>query len=410
MISIGETLRVGMQALNRNKLRAALTALGIIIGVAAVICMVAIGEGAQSRVRTQIEGAGTNVLMLMSGSSVGGGMRGGMGSQPTLTWEDLRAIQTELPSVRAASPQSRTMTQVVSDSTTWTTTVYGVTPEFFPIRNWAIVRGSSLSASDQAGAAKNLLIGQTVAEKLFGANADPVGQVVRIRNAPYTVIGVLDKKGQAGMGQDQDDAVFIPISAYTTRVQGGLSKFIPGMIYVSAVSSDSIDDAKREIENLLRTRHRLDIEQENDFSVISMSEMTGTLTSAMGTMTALLSSIALVSLIVGGIGVMNIMLVSVTERTREIGIRMAVGAQPGDILAQFLVEALILAIIGGAIGVLLGWGAAALVAKSFGWTTAIRTDVVLLALGVSGLVGIVFGIYPARKASLLDPIEALRYE
>jgi putative ABC transport system permease protein len=410
MISMGETLRVGMQALGRNKMRAALTALGIIIGVAAVICMVAIGEGAQTRVRAQIEGAGTNVLMLMSGSSVGGGMRGGMGSQPTLTWDDLRAIQTELSTVRAASPQARTMSQVVSDTTTWTTTIYGVTPDFFPIRNWAIVRGTPLTASDQAGAAKNLLIGQTVAEKLFGVNSDPVGQIVRIRNAPYTVIGVLDKKGQAGMGQDQDDAVFIPISAYTTRVQGGLSKFIPGMIYVSAASSDLVDDAKRDIENLLRTRHRLDLDQENDFSVISMSEMTGTLTSAMGTMTALLSSIALVSLIVGGIGVMNIMLVSVTERTREIGIRMAVGAQPGDILAQFLVEALVLAVIGGIIGVVLGWSAAAMVAKSFGWTTTIRTDIVLLALGVSGLVGIIFGIYPARKASLLDPIEALRYE
>ena len=410
MISTAETLRVGMQALGRNKMRAALTALGIIIGVAAVICMVAIGEGAQTRVRAQIEGAGTNVLMVMSGSSTGGGMRGGMGSQPTLTWEDLRAIQTELPTVRAASPQARTMSQVVSDTTTWTTTIYGVTPDFFAIRNWAVVRGTALTASDQAGAAKNLLIGQTVSEKLFGASADPVGQTIRIRNAPYTVIGVLDKKGQAGMGQDQDDAVFIPISAYTTRVQGGLSKFIPGMIYISAASSDLIDDAKRDIESLLRTRHRLDIEQENDFSVITMSEMTGTLTSAMGTMTALLSSIALVSLIVGGIGVMNIMLVSVTERTREIGIRMAVGAQPGDILAQFLVEALVLAIIGGIIGVLLGWGAAALVAKSFGWTTTIRTDIVLLALGVSGLVGIIFGIYPARKASLLDPIEALRYE
>ena len=410
MISIGETLRVGMQALGRNKMRAALTALGIIIGVAAVICMVAIGEGAQSRVRAQIEGAGTNVLMVMSGSSMGGGMRGGMGSQPTLTWEDLRAIQTELSNVRAASPQARTISQVVSDSTTWTTTVYGVLPDFFPIRNWAIVRGTPLTASDQAGAAKNLLIGQTVAEKLFGASADPIGQVVRIRNAPYTVIGVLDKKGQAGMGQDQDDAVFIPISAYTSRVQGGLSKFIPGMIFVSAASSDLIDDAKRDIENLLRTRHRLEIEQENDFSVITMSEMTGTLTSAMGTMTALLSSIALVSLVVGGIGVMNIMLVSVTERTREIGIRMAVGAQPGDILAQFLVEALVLAVIGGAIGVLLGIGAATAVAKSFGWSVAIRTDIILLALGVSGLVGVIFGIYPARKASLLDPIEALRYE
>ena len=410
MISIGETLRVGMQALGRNKMRAALTALGIIIGVAAVICMVAIGEGAQSRVRQQIEGAGTNVLMVMSGSSTGGGMRGGMGSQPTLTWDDLRAIQTELPNVRAASPQARTTTQVVSDAQTWTTTVYGVTPEYFSIRNWNVVRGSGLTASDQAGAAKNLLIGQTVAEKLFGANSDPVGQIVRIRSAPYTVIGVLDKKGQAGMGQDQDDAVFIPISAFQARVQGGLGKFIPGMIQISAVSSDRIDDAKRDIESLLRTKHRLDIEQENDFSVITMSEMTGTLTSAMGTMTALLSSIALVSLIVGGIGVMNIMLVSVTERTREIGIRMAVGAQPADILAQFLVEALVLAVIGGLIGVLLGTGAAWFVGKSFGWTTAIRTDVVLLALAVSGLVGVIFGIYPARKASLLDPIEALRYE
>jgi putative ABC transport system permease protein len=410
MISIGETLRVGMQALGRNKMRAALTALGIIIGVAAVICMVAIGEGAQSRVRQQIEGAGTNVLMVMSGSSMGGGMRGGMGSQPTLTWDDLRAIQTELPNVRAASPQARTTTQVVSDAQTWTTTVSGVTPEYFAIRNWNIVRGTGLTASDQAGAAKNLVIGQTVAEKLFGANSDPIGQIVRIRSAPYTVIGVLDKKGQAGMGQDQDDAVFIPISAFQARVQGGLGKFIPGMIQISAVSSDRIDDAKRDIESLLRTKHRLDIDQENDFSVITMSEMTGTLTSAMGTMTALLSSIALVSLIVGGIGVMNIMLVSVTERTREIGIRMAVGAQPADILAQFLVEALVLAVIGGLIGVLLGTGAAWFVGKSFGWITSIRTDVVLLALAVSGLVGVIFGIYPARKASLLDPIEALRYE
>ncbi|MCS6947656.1 MAG: ABC transporter permease, partial [Steroidobacteraceae bacterium] len=389
MIPLTETARLGLQALARNKMRAGLTTLGIVIGVAAVICMVAIGEGAQSRVRAQIEGAGTNVLMVFSGSSVGGGMRGGMGSQPTLTWDDLRAIQTELSAVRAASPQARATTQLISDTTTWTSTVFGVTPEFFLIRNWPIVRGSGLTASDQAGAAKNVVIGQTVAEKLFGSGSDPVGQTIRIRNAPYTVVGLLDRKGQAGMGQDQDDAVFVPMSTFQTRIQGGLSKFIPGMIYVSAVSSDRIDEAKRQIETLLRNKHRLEIDQEDDFSVITMSEMTGTLTATMNTFTTLLASIALVSLIVGGIGVMNIMLVSVTERTREIGIRMAVGAQPSDVLAQFLVEALILAVIGGAIGVLLGIGAAKFLANSFGWTTSIRSDIVLLALAVSGLVGIV---------------------
>ncbi|MFO1455543.1 MAG: ABC transporter permease [Steroidobacteraceae bacterium] len=410
MISPTETLRMALLALKRNTLRSGLTALGIIIGVAAVICMVSIGEGAKTRIRSQIEATGTNVVLLFSGSSSSGGMRGGMGSQPTITWDDVRAVQAELPAVRAAAPLSRTSTQAISENSTWTTTVYGTTPDYFTIRNWAIASGSGLTASDQAGGAKNAVIGTTVAEKLFGSGVDPVGQVVRIRNAPYNVVGVLAKKGQGGMGEDQDDAIFVPISAFQARIQGGLSQFVRGPVYVSAVSTEAIEPARAQIAALLRERHRLGPDDEDDFSTISMAEMTGTLTSATQTLTTLLASIAFVSLFVGGIGVMNIMLVSVTERTHEIGIRMAVGAQPGDILAQFLIEALTLAAIGGAVGVLLGIGVGQLLASKFGWSMAVRTDIVVIALLVSACVGVLFGLYPARKASRLDPIEALRYE
>jgi putative ABC transport system permease protein len=410
MIPATETLRLALRALRRNKLRSFLTALGIIIGVAAVICMVSIGEGAKQRIRTQIESTGTNVVLLFSGSSSSGGMRGGMGSQPTITWDDLRAVQTELPAVRAVAPLSRTGTQAISESQTWTTTVYGTTPEYFTIRNWSIARGSGLTASDQAGAAKNAVIGQTVAENLFGAGTDPIGQVLRVRNAPYIVVGLLESKGQGGMGEDQDDAIFVPISTFQARIQGGLSQYVRGPVYVSAVSSEAIDAARAQIASLLRERHRLAPDEEDDFSTRSMAEMTGTLTSATQTLTTLLASIALVSLIVGGIGVMNIMLVSVTERTREIGIRMAVGAQPSDIMAQFLIEALTLAAIGGAIGVLLGLGAGELLSARFGWSMVARTDIIFMALLVSAGVGIVFGIYPARKAARLNPIDALRYE
>ena len=410
MIPATETLRLALRALRRNKLRSFLTALGIIIGVAAVICMVSIGEGAKQRIRTQIESTGTNVVLLFSGSSSSGGMRGGMGSQPTITWDDLRAVQTELPAVRAVAPLSRTGTQAISESQTWTTTVYGTTPEYFTIRNWSIARGSGLTASDQAGAAKNAVIGQTVAENLFGAGTDPIGQVLRVRNAPYIVVGLLESKGQGGMGEDQDDAIFVPISTFQARIQGGLSQYVRGPVYVSAVSSEAIDAARAQIASLLRERHRLAPDEEDDFSTRSMAEMTGTLTSATQTLTTLLASIALVSLIVGGIGVMNIMLVSVTERTREIGIRMAVGAQPSDIMAQFLIEALTLAAIGGAIGVLLGLGAGELLSARFGWSMVARTDIIVMALLVSAGVGIVFGIYPARKAARLNPIDALRYE
>ncbi|HPF25258.1 MAG TPA: ABC transporter permease [Steroidobacteraceae bacterium] len=410
MISITETTRLGFRALLRNKTRAFLTALGIIIGVAAVICMVAIGEGAKSRIQNMLEATGTNVLIVLSGSTSQGGMRGGFGSQPTLTWEDLRAIQNEAPSVRAAAPLSRMTTPVISETATWTTTVHGTTPEYFDIRDWKIATGVGLTQADEGGATRNAVIGKTVAEKLFGENVDPIGQAIRIRESPYIIVGMLEEKGQSGMGSDQDDAVFVPMTTFGARIQGGLGKFIRGQIYLSAISPQATDAVEQEVTRLLREKHRIPDGEEDDFSVRSIAEMAGALSATTTTLSTLLASIALVSLIVGGIGVMNIMLVSVTERTREIGIRLAVGAQPGDILAQFLVEALTLAAIGGIIGVALGVGAGKLLSAQFGWSLVVRPDIVVLALVVSGLVGVIFGLYPARKAARLDPIEALRYE
>ena len=410
MISIGETLRLAGRALRRNKLRSFLTTLGIIIGVGAVIFIQSIGEGAKSRVRAQIESAGTNIVMLFSGASQGPGGRGGAGSQPTITWEDLRAIQTELPSVRAVAPQINSQQPVISETNTWNTQITGTTPDFFTIRNWPVSAGALFTASDQASAAKNAVIGQTAAENLFGPGVDPIGQIVRIRDAPFTIVGVLERKGQNAMGTDQDDCIFIPLSAFQTRMQRGLGKFVPGRISISAVSPEAIPAVRQEVAQLLRERHRLGPEDEDDFSTSSMAEMTSMLTSTQDTMTLLLSAIALVSLVVGGIGVMNIMLVSVTERTREIGIRMAVGAQPTDIMMQFLVEALVLSALGGALGVIFGVGLGQVIAPKFGWTMETRTQIVFISLAVSAGVGIVFGLYPARKASRLDPIDALRYE
>jgi putative ABC transport system permease protein len=410
VISIGETLRLAGRALRRNTLRSFLTTLGIIIGVGAVIFIQSIGEGAKSRVRAQIESAGTNIVMLFSGASQGPGGRGGAGSQPTITWEDLRAIQTELPSVRAVAPQINSQQPVISGTNTWNTQITGTTPDFFVIRNWPVAAGALFSASDQASAAKNAVIGQTAAENLFGPGVDPIGQIVRIRDAPFTIVGVLERKGQNAMGTDQDDCIFIPLSAFQTRMQRGLGKFVPGRISISAVSPEAIPVVRQEVAQLLRERHRLGPDDEDDFSTSSMAEMTSMLTSTQDTMTLLLSAIALVSLVVGGIGVMNIMLVSVTERTREIGIRMAVGAQPTDIMMQFLVEALVLSAVGGALGVIFGVGLGQVIAPKFGWIMETRTQVVFVALAVSAGVGVVFGLYPARKASRLDPIDALRYE
>jgi putative ABC transport system permease protein len=391
-------------------LRSFLTALGIIIGVAAVIFMQSIGEGAKSRIRAQIESTGTNIVMLFSGTSQGPGGRGGAGTQPSITWEDLRAIQTELSSVAAVAPQINSSQPVISETSTWNTQITGTTPDFFVIRNWPVASGAVFTASDQASAAKSAVIGQTAAENLFGPGVDPIGQIVRIRDAPFTIVGVLERKGQNAMGTDQDDGLYIPLSTFQTRMQRGLGKFVPGRISISAASPEAIPRVRQEVAQLLRERHRLGPDDEDDFSTSSMAEMTSMLTSTQDTMTLLLSAIALVSLVVGGIGVMNIMLVSVTERTREIGIRMAVGAQPTDIMMQFLVEALVLSAIGGALGVIFGVGLGQVIAPKFGWTMETKTQIVFISLAVSAGVGIVFGLYPARKASRLDPIDALRYE
>ncbi len=402
-------IRVAIRALLRNRLRSFLTALGIIIGVAAVIAMVSIGEGAKSRVEQSFAAMGTNLLVVRSGSSQMGGARGGFGSQPTLTWDDLKAIQTELASVKYAAPELRGNQPLISEEQNWTTRVAGVTPDYLLLRNWRIASGSGLPEDPESNA-KVVVLGKTVVEKLFGAYSDPVGQIVRIRNVPFEVAGVLEAKGQSPMGDDYDDTALVPVRAYAEKLQGGLKKFIAGTIYVSSASGVPTSKAESDLNNLLRDRHRIRLGGEDDFNVRNLAEIASAQEESTKTLTTLLAAIAAVSLLVGGIGVMNIMLVSVTERTREIGVRMAVGARPRDILLQFLVEALVLALIGGLTGVVLGVTIAQQLSSSFGWPLLIRVDVVLLSVAVSAAVGVVFGLYPARKASQLDPIEALRYE
>jgi putative ABC transport system permease protein len=408
-VNLLETVRVAARALRRNKMRSFLTTLGIVIGVSAVIAMVAIGEGAKKRVEDAFASMGADILIVLSGTTTRGGAFGGHGSMPTLTWDDLRAIRNEVPSVRAAAAQVRATAQVLSDDQNWSTQVTGTSPEFFEIRNWALASGALFTASDVDGGNKVAVLGKTVSDKLFGPGVDPTGLTVRVNNVPFLVVGVLASKGQSPMGQDYDDVIVVPQSAFLAKIQGGLQKFIAGAIVVGAQPGQT-GRAERQITALLRDRHRIPPDGDDDFSIRNLTEMAGAQQQGVSTITTLLAAIAAVSLVVGGIGIMNIMLVSVTERTREIGIRMAVGARPRDILAQFLVEALTLAVAGGAIGVVLGVVAAQRLAAQFGWPMLIRPDIVAVSVAFSALVGVAFGIYPARKASRLDPIEALRFE
>ncbi|HEY3305726.1 MAG TPA: ABC transporter permease [Candidatus Binatia bacterium] len=400
------TLRIALRALRRNKLRSFLTMLGIIIGVGAVIAMVAIGEGAKALVRAQIASLGTNVIVIVPGSSVPGGVRTGFGGVRTLVDGDARAITEEVPAVSFASPSVRGTQQVIAGNQNWATLIQGVSPEFQHIREWQVEDGRFITDGDVDSSAKVAVLGQTVADTLFG-NEDPLDAVIRVRNIPFRVVGILQAKGQTGQGVDQDDTIMIP---YTTMQKRIFRMTWVHSIHVAVVSAARMQEAEQQITALLRQRHRIQADQEDDFTIRNLSDIAAASSSTTQVMAILLGTIASISLLVGGIGIMNIMLVSVTERTREIGIRMAVGARSRDIMLQFIVEAVVMAALGGALGILVGIGSSNMIHRFMEWPILIRPDIVAFALLVSGGVGIFFGFYPAQKAARLDPIEALRYE
>jgi putative ABC transport system permease protein len=394
-----------------NTLRTILTMLGIIIGVGAVIAMIAVGAGAQARVAEQIQSLGSNLIIVLSGSVTSSGVRIGSGSSMTITEDDAWAITREIPAVQVAAPSVRGSAQIVYGNLNWGTVVQGVTPEYFDAREWGVVEGQTFTQTDVDGATKVALIGQTVAANLF-ADGDPVGQVIRVRKVPFTVTGVLARKGQNTWGQDQDDIILIPMSTAKRKVLGGSQARARnvGAISIKVRDAATMKDAEEQIRALLRQRHKLQQHQDDDFWLRNLSEVLDQQEAASRVLTTLLASIAAVSLLVGGIGIMNIMLVSVTERTREIGLRMAVGARGRDILAQFLVEAVTLSLIGGVIGIAVGIGASYALAYFAEWRTLLSGESMVLAFGFAAAVGIFFGFYPARKAAGLNPIEALRYE
>ncbi len=406
-------LRIALRALDRNRVRSSLTMLGVIIGVAAVIAMVAVGQGATQSVQRQIASMGQNQLMVTPGSSSSGAIMFGAGTVQTLTPQDAASIARDCPSASAVAVVVRTRAQVVYQDLNWApATVQGCNPEFLTVRDWSVVEGEVFSDADVRNAAQVCLLGQTVSENLF-RDESPVGKRLRLKGLPFRVVGLLDRKGNNAFGSDQDDVVLLPWTTVKKKLQGSTFSTVD-QILVGTRSPGSLGPLEDEIRSVLRVNHRL-LRQGgpplmDDFTIRNMTELLGAMTATTGVMTALLAAIASVSLLVGGIGIMNIMLVSVTERTREIGLRMAVGARSRDVLSQFLVESVVLAGIGGLLGILLGGGGALIVAHYARWPALISPASILVAVVFSGAVGIVFGFYPAWRASRLDPIDALRYE
>ncbi|MEI7935754.1 MAG: ABC transporter permease [Verrucomicrobiota bacterium] len=406
LVQTWQTFFIALRALRRNKMRSALTALGIIIGVASVVAMVAVGNGAQARITSQVAALGQNLLTVFAGSRRTGGVSSGLGSASTITLADADAIGREVTDVVAISPEISTSAQAIANGRNWSTSIVGESPDYLKIRDWKLAAGSMFTERDVRGAAKVAVIGSKTCHELFGP-LNPVGQTVRVKNIPFVIIGLLESKGAGMGGQNQDDRIIIPYTTAMKRITG--DRYLRS-VSVQIASADRMDAAQQQITSLLRQRHRLTAGRDDDFNIFNQKEIADTVNSISLVITLLLGSIAGISLVVGGIGIMNIMLVSVTERTREIGIRIAVGAQPSAIKLQFLIEAITLSLLGGLIGVFIGIGVSRLVAIFADFKAIVSVSSIVLAFGVSFVIGVFFGFYPAQKAAALDPIDALRYE
>ena len=404
------TVVTALRAIRRNVLRSALTMLGVIIGVAAVLTMVSIGRGANAAVQKQIASLGNNLVMVIPGATTANGVHSGSGSAASITVADATAIAKESPAVAEVAWAKRDVVQVVYGSQNWSTAAHGVPPSYLSVRDWPISAGRFFDERDDASASAVAVLGQTVVDQLFAPGEDPIGVTIRVKNVPFEVIGVLARKGQTAWGQDQDDVVLMPFLTAERRVLGTKILGTVDMIVVSTVSADDLPEVEQQIRSFLRERHRIPAGQDDDFTVRDLNEIAEASKAASEVMMNLLLSVASVSLLVGGIGIMNIMLVSVTERTREIGVRLAVGARTGHILLQFLVEATVISLVGGAVGLVVGIAATQLIARLAEWPTLLSAPAAVAAFLVSGAVGIFFGFYPARRAARLDPIAALRYE
>jgi putative ABC transport system permease protein len=410
-MNVFTTIKLALKALARNKVRSFLTMLSITCGIGVVIAVIAAGHGARESVAQVFRSMGTNLLIISNGSSNQGAVAGGAGSRMALTWDDLTALEQEVSMLRYVTPVLQQKAQVASDDGNWNTTVYGTKPAFFSIKNWKAKEGTLFDEDAAASGPKIAVVGTTVVTQLFGGRS-PLGQVVRIQGQPYEVVGVLEPKGQSMMGQDQDDLIVLPLKSYQQKLDRGVGKFITrGQIYVATFTEAEIPRAEKQISDLLRQRHNLSGSgDDDDFRIRNLAEWALRQKESTDKITTLLAIVAAMSLLVGGIGVMNIMLVSVIERTREIGIRMAIGAKPLDVMTQFLVEALVLAFLGGVGGLAFGAGLAKFMAGHYGWIYVFPTETAAIAFAIAGAIGVVFGLYPAVRASQLDPITALRYE